>query len=213
VTVAEIATLPRIGGVLCLDFVNTIDPRFGPPTPTDFLVDYDSLLTWAVLTQIVDRQAAQRLRRVAREQPDEAAGVLGRAVALRESLFGVLSRTSADVDSLSAVNAELSRALANRVIERVGSELRLTWSPDGGLDRILWPIVESAAGLLTSPALRRVRTCARASCGWLFLDTSKGGRRRWCAMRDCGTREKTERRRRSSSREQREPLGARHAGS
>ena len=27
-------------------------------------------------------------------------------------------------------------------------------------------------------------------CGWLFLDRSRNGSRRWCAMEDCGTRAK-----------------------
>lgn len=40
----------------------------------------------------------------------------------------------------------------------------------------------------------RVRTCGR--CGWLFLDSSRGGRRRWCSMSTCGNREKANRHRR-----------------
>ncbi|TIU06903.1 MAG: CGNR zinc finger domain-containing protein, partial [Mesorhizobium sp.] len=36
-------------------------------------------------------------------------------------------------------------------------------------------------------------SCPR--CGWLFLDTSRGGKRRWCSMRTCGNREKVSRHR------------------
>ena len=42
------------------------------------------------------------------------------------------------------------------------------------------------------PELLRVRQCPIESggCGWLFLDTSRSGNRRWCDMRTCGNRAK-----------------------
>lgn len=42
--------------------------------------------------------------------------------------------------------------------------------------RPLWPVVASAVELLASPELGRVKVCP-ARCGWLFLDTTKNGRR------------------------------------
>jgi predicted RNA-binding Zn ribbon-like protein len=39
--------------------------------------------------------------------------------------------------------------------------------------------------------LARVRRCPGRDCGWLFLDAS--GRRRWCSMTTCGSREKMRR--------------------
>jgi predicted RNA-binding Zn ribbon-like protein len=30
-------------------------------------------------------------------------------------------------------------------------------------------------------------------CGWLFMDDSKNGSRRWCSMRSCGNRAKAQR--------------------
>jgi predicted RNA-binding Zn ribbon-like protein len=32
-----------------------------------------------------------------------------------------------------------------------------------------------------------VRECLGPNCGWLFIDTSRGGQRRWCSDRSCGT--------------------------
>ena len=59
---------------------------------------------------------------------------------------------------------------------------------------MLWPIVTSAVELLTSPEARRVKVCpGLGDCGWLFLDTSKSGRRRWCSMEGCGSRSKMRR--------------------
>ena len=50
----------------------------------------------------------------------------------------------------------------------------------------------SIEGFFTLPR-ERLRSCPR--CGWLFLDTSRGGKRRWCSMRTCGNREKVSRHR------------------
>jgi predicted RNA-binding Zn ribbon-like protein len=36
----------------------------------------------------------------------------------------------------------------------------------------------------------RVRACAGKGCSLFFLDTSRAGRRRWCAMAACGNKEK-----------------------
>jgi len=46
---------------------------------------------------------------------------------------------------------------------------------------------------LTGPRLDRVRRCANPECGWLFLDDSRAGKRRWCSMSACGNRAKARR--------------------
>jgi predicted RNA-binding Zn ribbon-like protein len=61
------------------------------------------------------------------------------------------------------------------------------------LDRPLWPVLWSAADLLTSARLAQVRVCADPRCGWMFLDVSKNRGRRWCAMENCGNRAKVRR--------------------
>ncbi len=58
---------------------------------------------------------------------------------------------------------------------------------------MLWLIADAAAALLTSPRLALVRQCSGEECTWLFVDTSKNHRRRWCDMRDCGNRAKARR--------------------
>jgi predicted RNA-binding Zn ribbon-like protein len=62
-------------------------------------------------------------------------------------------------------------------------------------------IVEAALDVLLTADLSRVHRCpvAEGGCGWLFLDQSRNGSRRWCRMADCGATAKarrlTERRR------------------
>jgi predicted RNA-binding Zn ribbon-like protein len=61
--------------------------------------------------------------------------------------------------------------------------------------------VDSAVDLLRTADVGRVRRCPLESggCGWVFLDRSRNGSRKWCRMADCGTEVKarrlTERRR------------------
>jgi predicted RNA-binding Zn ribbon-like protein len=57
----------------------------------------------------------------------------------------------------------------------------------------LRPIARSAAELLTSETLSRVRECGGATCTWLFLDASRNRSRRWCSMESCGNRAKARR--------------------
>jgi len=61
------------------------------------------------------------------------------------------------------------------------------------LTSLLWPVARAATALLTSSDLARVRECADDACGWLFLDHSRNGSRRWCDMADCGNRAKARR--------------------
>ena len=55
--------------------------------------------------------------------------------------------------------------------------------------------------VLRGADLARLRRCPleAGGCGWLFLDQSRNGSRRWCRMADCGSlvkaRRLTERRR------------------
>jgi len=49
--------------------------------------------------------------------------------------------------------------------------------------------------VLQTADLSRVRRCppSEGGCGWLFLDQSRNGSRRWCRMADCGTAAKSRR--------------------
>jgi predicted RNA-binding Zn ribbon-like protein len=58
--------------------------------------------------------------------------------------------------------------------------------------RVRFAVAVDAVTLLGDPQrLSRVRLCPGRNCGWLFLDAS--GRRRWCSMATCGSREKMRR--------------------
>jgi predicted RNA-binding Zn ribbon-like protein len=68
------------------------------------------------------------------------------------------------------------------------------------LARVLWPVARAAFDLLTGAEAGRLRECAGRDCHWLFLDRSKNGSRRWCAMANCGNAAKARRHRAKSHR-------------
>jgi predicted RNA-binding Zn ribbon-like protein len=92
------------------------------------------------------------------------------------------------LELLAATNAA---AVAAGHLAGDGSAWRLTWSA-GDPRRVRFAVAVDAIALLADSArLARVRQCPGRDCGWLFLDAS--GRRRWCSMTTCGSREKMRR--------------------
>jgi predicted RNA-binding Zn ribbon-like protein len=61
-------------------------------------------------------------------------------------------------------------------------------------------VARDAVELLTDPAARAaLRRCAGEACGLVYLDTSRGRRRRWCSSEVCGNRERVARHRRRAA--------------
>jgi len=188
------------GGVPCLDFVNTLAWRL-TDRPVEYLGSYEDLLAWGRQAGLLTPDEPEMLSGWAATHPEEAWATLSRAVALREAVHRVLSaaiaREPEDESALSTLNRELSMALSRlRVASAANDAYVWAWDrggEDGGgspLEHPLWPVARSAAELLTSPKLGRIKVCAGEGCGWMFLDESRNASRRWCDSRDCGNRER-----------------------
>jgi predicted RNA-binding Zn ribbon-like protein len=180
-----------------LEFTNTVDWH-GRTDYGERLTSYAALVDWAVRQGVLSDSDAGRLLRAAAQRPEAAAAVLARAIALREALYRVFSATAhgrtPDEADVATVNDAIPPAFQHLQLARHNARFDWTWAgPADALDRMLWPVVRSAAQLLTADALARVRECANDPCGWLFLDTSKNRSRRWCSMADCGNRVKARR--------------------
>src|SRR5689334_5240777 len=99
---AEVATpamsdiqryLRLLGGRVCLDFVNTVEPRRGKGQ-RDFLLRYDDLVAWAEFAGLVSPIEGDHLRALSGQRPQQAGKVLAKAIALRElfyRIFGTLA--------------------------------------------------------------------------------------------------------------------------
>ena len=189
------------GGVACLEFVNTVGWRL-TDRPSEYLRSYEDLLDWGRRAGLLAPGEREDLSRQATVDPGGAREAFSRALALREALHRTISRAIAgvpqDEGELSALNRELSVALSRLRVMPAGGAYGWGWdrSGNGGevrLDGPLWPVAQSAAELLTSPNLGRVKLCAGEGCGWVFVDESRNGSRRWCDSRDCGNRERVRR--------------------
>ncbi len=183
------------GGRLCLDFANTVGG--GRSRPKEHLHHYGDLVAWGRQAGVLGDGDARHLTRLATQRPGDAARTLADAIALREALYRIFSSVTdgpAAAADLEALNAALSRALIHLRIVPGSRRFEWTWAAEkDALDRMLWPVVRSAADLLASDEVLRIGRCGGLDCDWLFLDTSRNHSRRWCAMRDCGNREKARR--------------------
>jgi predicted RNA-binding Zn ribbon-like protein len=194
--ISEAATHKLIGGQLCLDFANTINGH-DRTTPHEYLIGYPDLVVWSRRAGLFTDTEAERLLRLADEDSRKAILAYKRAIELRETIFRVfsalaLSRSPKATD-ITALNEARWEALNRSTISSRDGGYAVDWTDKSALDRMLWPIALSAAELLTSPHLTRVRECAGDRCDWLFVDTSRNHLRRWCSMAECGNRSKSQR--------------------
>src|SRR5262245_396423 len=167
------ARMNLVGGRLCLDFVNTVggwspDPASGKNDPyaavarADKLNDYFDLLAWSLHTKLLGESEAQALARDAGRRDKEAAATLKRAVALRGAIYGacvaIIHGSRPRASDLDLLNQELNVA-HGRVRLGVGEE-NFVWEwtdAKNALDRMLWRIADSAAEMLTTDDLTRLR--------------------------------------------------------
>lgn len=193
----------RLGGRPCLDFVNTVSGWASPAGPPghfreleERMPDYQALLDWSA--PVLDANVRARLERQAQEDPRSAERVLVRAHALRAALYRIFHASLTGVPperaDLDRLEREWREARSHERLVPAGHNLAIALDGDTPpLDRLLHEVARSAVELLTSPDLGRVHRCPGEGCGWLFLDTSRAGRRRWCDMRDCGNVSKVRR--------------------
>lgn len=188
---------PLWGETLCLDYANTVywspaDEHFDPER-TDLLRTGDMLARWG-----------RRLDLLGDDAKPVSDAELRRARVLRDAayrLFSAIGRgarpAAQDLDALMSVYAE---AVEHASLAAGDGAYELAWPPRDPRT-VRHAVAADAVALLRDPdRLARVSRCPGRDCGWLFLDTS--GRRRWCSMSTCGSREKMrrlhERRRRQS---------------
>ena len=201
-------TLPRlaptlpfkfVGGRPALDLLNTADwPASGPAV--DRLASYERLLEWAEEVGLLSAASAGRLRKRAAAEPHSAEAALERARELRRALHrSVVALVSGRgvAPALERLTPFLREPLAHLVLEpdRHGVAIRAGWlGLEDALDGPMWPVVWDAVQLFLSPEAERLRVCGGQDCGWVYVDHSRNGLRRWCEMETCGTRAKNRRR-------------------
>jgi predicted RNA-binding Zn ribbon-like protein len=224
-----IAELPMVGGHPAIDLINTVEPRLPVAGRHEHLDTPAALLTWARRAGLVDEPEGAEVSRAWSESPEAADSALASVIRIREALFTALSPSlgsdHAQVGGQPGGAAEIPAgeqlAVDQPAAEQALEYLSLRWSAAtarsslrlgegkgarlavGSAPALLIPdrAAAIAVDLLCHTDLERLGICPpeHHGCGWLFLDRSRNGSRRWCTMEACGSFEKarrlTERRR------------------
>jgi predicted RNA-binding Zn ribbon-like protein len=174
------------GGLTCIDFCNTFDHLHTPPQ-YDLFPDRTTILQWG--------QAARILPSDFQDTSTADGQFFAEALETRSLIFRLLvpftrfaTPAESDFESFNTLLQEVSSRL--KVVSAADGYV-LTCCTDDPLEKVLCEVVRSAADLLLSNQLKRVKQCQE--CGWLFYDSTRNHSRRWCDMKICGNKAKARR--------------------
>jgi predicted RNA-binding Zn ribbon-like protein len=179
------------GGRPCLDFVNTIHDRYAVEVE-DYLQQPQRFIGWCARAGVLRPEDGVRAPLTAHER----AALMREVMNLRHDLHVLLAARIDNLpptsDAVRGVDSWVHRAWAS---QSLGADGHLHWRADACDARLaLKRVALDALELLGEPSPSRLRRCANTTCcGWMFLDTSKNQRRRWCAMETCGIADKMRR--------------------
>jgi predicted RNA-binding Zn ribbon-like protein len=192
-----------VGGHPALDLVNTVAPRVpGGGDHHEYLARPGDLLAWARRIDVISAQEEAAVAEAWQASPAAAPQALHATVDIREAVYAVLvCRLAGDA---SGAAQDLERLTLRWAAAAARSSLIPDERPDhaarlvvGTAPALMIPdrLAHAAVELLSTVELARLKTCPldEGGCGWLFLDLSRNGSRRWCAMADCGTQAKVRR--------------------
>jgi predicted RNA-binding Zn ribbon-like protein len=111
---------------------------------------------------------------------------------LREAIDAVvraqLASATPDANAIRELNEWARRP---PLAPQIGRRLAHEWSSDDPVQAALALLAREAIELLTGPERMLIRECEAApDCSRLYLDRSRGRRRRWCQMEWCGSQAK-----------------------
>ena len=176
----------QIGGHLALDFCNTAGEHLAAQ-PNEMLLDWELFIRWTVQVGLVASESYPELLR----NPSP----IGKIVQLREAIYRVglaIARNDrVPQPDLLVIHRQANASKPAVISGRYGTR----WQPDPSRAsaQLRALLASEALSLFCSPRSSRIGICEGGQCGWLFLDESRGKRRRWCDMNDCGNKAKARR--------------------
>lgn len=182
-----VANINLVGGRLCLDFVNTIARPPGGEPENDRLGCAEDLVHWGRRVGLFDAAAAARFLATLDAYPNHRDSLTPSARALREALWALFVGARGQKQHLDVLSAHLTSHEPLKLTYATG---RFAVASPSLARAVLGSVAASAVELLTCDRRDRVKACQGDDCGWLFLDESPSGRRRWCSMAICGNRHK-----------------------
>ena len=190
-------SLPLVGGDLALDFANTESGRSFPSHQNHFL-SAANVLDWLAHSSALPEPDVAWLRAETAVRPDLGEAILSRALALRSAIHGVASaigrHETPPQDSLATLSHYYANLIGKAKLVAEGHRCGWRWPlRETPLEATLGPVALAAVRLFVEGDLSRVKECGGHACGWVFYDTTKNNRRRWCEMEVCGNRAKQKR--------------------
>ncbi|SCG36123.1 CGNR zinc finger domain-containing protein [Micromonospora halophytica] len=166
-------------GALCLEFLTTGGP--GALARYDVLRQPRDLADWLALSRL----------RLDPADVDVDADELALARRLRDTLWRIARRRTRGETPERADLAVVNEAAAGPpLVPQIADDGGRAWRLPATGGQALSSIARDAVDLLTGRYADRIRECGAHDCQLVFVDTSRPGQRRWCAMERCGTRHK-----------------------
>ncbi|GII62914.1 hypothetical protein Skr01_29990 [Sphaerisporangium krabiense] len=166
-------------GAACLDFAHSGGE--GPYAVFETLHEPADLSEWLAQPPIA---AVMTVPVTARE--------LSAAKVLRQAIWVAAHARAAHrplpAEAIAAINRAASAAPLAPQLADDGATAR--WAPPVRATHALSTLAREMIELLSGPLSGRIRECASDNCPLVFVDTSRPGARRWCAMERCGNRHK-----------------------
>ncbi|WP_280183574.1 CGNR zinc finger domain-containing protein [Nocardia cyriacigeorgica] len=166
-------------GAVCLDFAHTGGE--GEYAKFESLHEPADLAQWLAEPPLSALPAAP-----------VTADELTEAKALRQAIW-VVAHARADgrplpVDAVATINRAATPTPLTPELAMDGATAG--WAAPVRATQALSTLARETIELLTGPLASRIRECAGDNCPLVFVDTSRPGARRWCAMERCGNRHK-----------------------
>jgi predicted RNA-binding Zn ribbon-like protein len=188
-----------LGGRASLDLVNTLRGRNDHVLGRrDLLTTDGGLRDWMLAAS---QEADWFTLDLPQSVPTEHE--LSDAVSLRESVHdlavGQISQESVSVINRLARAQPVPALAYGRPVETDDQEADGDrFMVTGGTGRtsvtqLLGFVAADAVNLFATVDSVRIKECSQPRCGMIFLDSSRGNRRRWCSMATCGNRAKVKR--------------------
>jgi predicted RNA-binding Zn ribbon-like protein len=200
-----------VGGALFLDFINTVE-YVTPAVFRDRLPDYSAVLRWSTARGSLPDRAIAKLAGRASRDPQGASAAWRKCIALREDLRELTGKLETGKDSATALAGLNQRILALPPLATLtpgaGPTRFVSDVPGRDLEEPTWPIIWSAAAVLTCEFVDRLGHCHAPPCRYVFIDLSRNLSRLWCDDR-CGNRARVHRHQKRAKTQSRRRLAAR----
>ncbi|MDG5472094.1 CGNR zinc finger domain-containing protein [Jeotgalibacillus sp. ET6] len=176
-----------LGGTSWINLVNTT--YISNKQKIDILADASGALQWLKENHLLRESDLAAL-----EKKEVLDSLLVELESIRTLCSTILSEIEqGEEHSLHTTNKLKKIAESLQVSLAIHSEsekLKMTVEGATVEDHVMYHIIDSIMTTFENTSPGRIRKCNHEECKLYFVDTSKGGKRRWCSMELCGNRKK-----------------------